>query len=151
MDGETKALDGHVIVAGYGRVGRAVCQMLEGEGVPYAALDLEPDRVARARAAGLPVFYGDAGRPDVLMGAGVARARAAVLTMDTPSASIRAAEGLRARFPGIPIFARVHDDEHRARLEAMGISALVHETAGLSQELGGSVLAALVKGTSGAE
>jgi CPA2 family monovalent cation:H+ antiporter-2 len=151
MDGETKALDGHVIVAGYGRVGRAVCQMLEEEGVPYTALDLEPDRVARARAAGLPVFYGDAGRPDVLMGAGVARARAAVLTMDTPSASIRAAEGLRARFPGIPIFARVHDDEHRARLEAMGISALVHETAGLSQELGGSVLAALVKGTSGAE
>jgi CPA2 family monovalent cation:H+ antiporter-2 len=145
MHGETGVLDGHVIVAGFGRVGRAVCKMLEDDGVPYVALDMEPDRVARARANGLPVFYGDAGRPDVLMGAGVARARAAVLTMDSPTASIRAAEGLRGRFPGIPIFARVHDDEHRAKLAAMGVSALVHETLGLSQELGGSVLAAVVK------
>jgi voltage-gated potassium channel Kch len=79
------------------------------------------------------------------MGAGIARARAAVLTMDSPSASIRAAEGLRARFPGIPIFARVRDDEHREALAKMGVSALVHETLGLSQELGGSVLSVLGK------
>jgi CPA2 family monovalent cation:H+ antiporter-2 len=145
MDVETGALDGHVIVAGFGRVGRAVCQMLADDGVPYVALDMEPERVAHARANGLPVFYGDAGRPDVLMGAGIARARAAVLTMDSPSASIRAAEGLRARFPGIPIFARVRDDEHREALAKMGVSALVHETLGLSQELGGSVLSVLGK------
>jgi CPA2 family monovalent cation:H+ antiporter-2 len=140
---ETAELRGHVVVAGFGRVGRAVCRMLAEGKVPYVALDLEPERVARARAQGLPVFYGDAAQPAVLRGAGVEHARSAVLTMDDPAAAERAAAGLRASFPDTPIFARARDNPHRERLESAGATGIVHETLGLSLELGGAVLKAI--------
>ncbi len=125
MAWETEPLRGHVIVAGYGRVGQAVSAMLEERGVAYVALDLEPDRVARARAQGLPVFYGDAARPELLRNAGVAWARAAVLTMDDPTASERAAAGLRHNFPDIQIFARARDNLHKLRLETAGAAGSI--------------------------
>lgn len=140
---ETEPLRGHVIVAGYGRVGQAVSAMLKERGVAYVALDLEPERVARARAQGLPVFYGDAARPELLRNAGVAWARAAVLTMDDPTASERAAAGLRHNFPDIQIFARARDNPHKLRLETAGATGIVPETHGLSLELGGAVLKAI--------
>ena len=142
---ETAELRGHVVVAGFGRVGRAVCRMLAEGNVPYVALDLDPDRVARAYAQGLPVFFGDAARPEVLRGARVEHARAAVLTMDDPVAAERAAAGLRSSFPDIPIFARARDNPHRERLETAGATGIVHETAGLSLELGGAVLKAIAE------
>lgn len=142
---ETAELRGHVVVAGFGRVGRAVCRMLAEGNVPYVALDLDPDRVARAYAQGLPVFFGDAARPEVLRGARVGHARAAVLTMDDPVAAERAAAGLRSSFPDIPIFARARDNPHRERLETAGATGIVHETAGLSLELGGAVLKAIAE------
>ena len=142
---ETTELRDHVVVAGFGRVGRAVCRMLAEGDVPYVALDLDADRVARAHAQGLPVYYGDAARPEVLRGARVAHARAAVLTMDDPVAAERAAAGLRSSFPDIPIFARARDKAHRERLETAGATGIVHETLGLSLELGGAVLKAIAE------
>ena len=56
----------YVLVCGFGRVGQAVCELLTSKLVRYKAFDLDPYRVAEARALGLPVFYGDARRPDVL-------------------------------------------------------------------------------------
>lgn len=138
--GQVGGLRDHVVVAGYGRVGQAVARMLAEQGVPYVAFDLDPGRVGRARAEGLPVFYGDAARASVLRGAGVDYARAAVLTMDDPAASERAATALRNAFPDIRIFARARDEAHRRSLELAGATGIVSETFGLSQELGGAVL-----------
>lgn len=55
-----------VLVCGFGRVGQAVCELLTARLVRYKAFDMDPYRVAEARGRGLPVFYGDARRPDVL-------------------------------------------------------------------------------------
>ena len=55
-----------IIVCGYGRVGQAVCELLTAKLVRYKAFDMDPYRVQDARAKGLPVFFGDARRPDVL-------------------------------------------------------------------------------------
>jgi len=56
----------YVLVCGFGRVGQAVCELLTARLVRYKAFDMDPYRVAEARELGLPVFYGDACRPDVL-------------------------------------------------------------------------------------
>ena len=74
----------HVIICGYGRCGQNLARMLEREGIPYLALDLDPDRVHQAAAAGDSVVFGDAARLQALMAAGLARASAVVVTyLDT--------------------------------------------------------------------
>jgi CPA2 family monovalent cation:H+ antiporter-2 len=74
----------HVIICGYGRSGQNMARMLEREGIPYMALDLDPDRVRQAAAAGDSVVFGDAARLQALMAAGLARASAVVVTyLDT--------------------------------------------------------------------
>ena len=52
----------HVIICGFGRCGQNLARMLEHEGIPYMALDLDPDRVRQAAAAGQSVVFGDAAR-----------------------------------------------------------------------------------------
>ena len=77
----------HVIICGYGRCGQNLARMLEREGIPYMALDLDPDRVRQAAAAGDSVVYGDATRLQALMAAGLVRASAVVVTyIDVPAA-----------------------------------------------------------------
>ena len=77
----------HVIICGYGRSGQNLARLLAPERIPYMALDLDPDRVRQAAAAGQSVVFGDAARLQSLMAAGLARAAAVVITYhDTPSA-----------------------------------------------------------------
>ena len=79
--------EAHVIICGYGRSGQNLARLLEREGIPYMALDLDPDRVRQAAAAGQSVVFGDAARLQSLMAAGLARASAVVVSYhDTPSA-----------------------------------------------------------------
>jgi CPA2 family monovalent cation:H+ antiporter-2 len=133
----------HVVIAGFGRVGQSVAKMLSAASVPYVALEFEPTRVAEARAQGLPVFYGDARRPDVLNSLGAARARAAVVIMDNADAAERTVDYLHRRYPKLDIFARARDDRHRRRLEQVGASGIIHETFEMSLQLGGAVLRGL--------
>jgi K+:H+ antiporter len=112
-------------------------------GVPYVALDLDPARVTTCRAKGLPVFYGDAERIDVLAAAGVERARAAVITMDRVAAATHAVAALRAGFPELRIFARAHGRRHARLLTGRGATAAVPEAIEASLQLGGIVLDAV--------
>ena len=142
MREEAAALTDHVVIAGFGRVGQTVAKVLAAAGVPYVALDLDARRIARARAKGLPVFYGDASRVDVLAAAGAGRARAAVLTIDQPPAIDRAVAALHGHFPELRIFVRGHDPDHGRRLTEWGATAVVPEAVEASLQLGAIVLAA---------
>ena len=130
----------HVLIAGFGRVGQTVAKVLATAGVPYVALDLDHARVARCRARGLPAFYGDASRVDVLSAAGAGRARAAVLTMDHPADIDRAVAALHQHFPELRIFVRGRDLHHGRRLAQFGATAVVPEAVEASLQLGGIVL-----------
>jgi CPA2 family monovalent cation:H+ antiporter-2 len=66
--------EAHVIICGYGRSGQNLARMLDQEHIAYMALDLDPDRVRQAAAAGQSVVFGDAARLPSLMAAGLARA-----------------------------------------------------------------------------
>ncbi|MFD1626799.1 monovalent cation:proton antiporter-2 (CPA2) family protein [Azospirillum griseum] len=130
----------HVLIAGYGRVGQAVARLLAANQVPYVALDLEPGRVAAARAQGLPVFYGDASHATVLRTAGIERAKAAVITLNRPELAQRAVEAVRQTAPDLPVIARAHDLTQSRRLSESGASAVVPEAMEASLQLAGLVL-----------
>ena len=76
----TMSTQKHVIIAGFGRSGQNLAKLLEEEGIAYQALDLDPDRVRSAQAAGAQVSYGDAARRESLKAAGIQRAAAMVIT-----------------------------------------------------------------------
>ncbi|HYF84960.1 monovalent cation:proton antiporter-2 (CPA2) family protein [Azospirillum sp.] len=137
---ETSDLKSHVLICGYGRVGKAVAKLLTEHNIAYVALDLEPQRIAAARHDGLPVYYGDASQGSVLRAAGIERARAAVITLNRPDAAHRAVEAIHATAPTLPIIARAHDLGQSAALAGAGATAIVPETMEASLQLAGLVL-----------
>lgn len=143
VEAETGDLRAHVLIAGFGRVGRTLARVLESQRISYVALDLDADRVAAARAGGLPVFFGDAARPEVLRAAGGGRARAAVVTLDQPEPARRTVAALRRLFPRLPVLARARDVANTAPLERSGADVVVPEVAEGSLQLGGALLRAL--------
>ncbi|MDB5911822.1 MAG: putative rane component of transport system, Kef type [Ramlibacter sp.] len=117
----------HVIICGYGRCGQNLARMLEGEGIPYMALDLDPDRVRQAAAAGDSVVFGDAARLQALMAAGLARASAVVVTyLDTPGA-MKVLANTRAHAPQVPVIVRTQHDHDLEKLQAAGATEVVPE------------------------
>ena len=117
----------HVIICGYGRCGQNLAQMLEREGIQYMALDLDPDRVRQAAAAGDSVVFGDAVRLQALMAAGLARASAVVVTyLDTASA-LKVLANARAHAPDVPVIVRTVDDHDLEKLQAAGATEVVPE------------------------
>ena len=119
--------EGHIIICGYGRSGQNLARLLDAEHIPYMALDLDPDRVRQATAAGQSVVFGDAARLQSLMAAGLARARAVVVSYpDTPSA-LKILELVRAHAPRVPVIVRTIDDADLERLRAAGATEVVPE------------------------
>src|SRR5690606_16828672 len=78
---DTRDLEGHVIICGYGRMGRTVARLLAAEKVNFIALDMTPKKVTEGREEGMPVYYGNARRLDVLNSVGLDRARAIIITV----------------------------------------------------------------------
>ena len=119
--------DKHVIICGYGRCGQNLARMLEREGIPYMALDLDPDRVRQAAAAGRRVVFGDAARLQALMAAGLARASAVVVTyLGRRRGAEGAGQRARARAAGAGDRAH-HDDPDLEKLQAAGATEVVPE------------------------
>lgn len=119
--------EAHVIICGYGRSGQNLARLLEGERIPYMALDLDPDRVRQAAAAGQSVVFGDAAKVQSLMAAGLARASAVVVSYhDTPSA-LKILDLVRAHAPRVPVIVRTIDDSDLEKLKAAGATEVVPE------------------------
>jgi CPA2 family monovalent cation:H+ antiporter-2 len=121
------ATQAHVIICGYGRSGQNLARLLDNEKIPYMALDLDPDRVRQAAAAGQSVVFGDAARLQSLMAAGLARASAVVVSYpDTPSA-LKILRLVREHAPKVPVVVRTLDDTDLERLRAAGATEVVPE------------------------
>ena len=117
----------HVIICGYGRCGQNLARILEREGIPYMALDLDPDRVRQAAAAGDSVVFGDAARLQALAAAGLARASAVVVTyLDVPGA-MKVLASTRSHAPQVPVIVRTQDDRDLEKLQAAGATEVVPE------------------------
>jgi CPA2 family monovalent cation:H+ antiporter-2 len=117
----------HVIICGFGRCGQNLARMLEHEGIPYMALDLDPDRVRQAAAAGHSVVFGDAARLQALMAAGLARASAVVITYLGEGAALKVLGNTHAHAPQVPVIVRTQDDHALDKLRAAGATEVVPE------------------------
>jgi monovalent cation:H+ antiporter-2, CPA2 family len=117
----------HVIICGYGRCGQNMARMLEHEHIAYMALDLDPDRVRQAAAAGDSVVFGDAARLQALMAAGLARASAVVVTYLDVASALKVLAHIRAHAPQVPVVVRTQDDHDLEKLQAAGATEVVPE------------------------
>ena len=129
-----------VIVAGYGRVGRLVGEMLKRHKIPFIALDSDPARVAEQRRLGNPVYFGDSSNTDLLRRCDIATARALVVTLDNARAVEAVVQAARAERPDLTIVARARDARHATQLYEMGVDDAVPETIEASLQLSEALL-----------
>jgi CPA2 family monovalent cation:H+ antiporter-2 len=117
----------HVLIAGFGRSGQSLARLLEEEGIAYHALDLDPDRVREAQAAGANVSYGDASRRESLVAAGIHRAAVLVITFAGTPSALKVLHFAHELAPALPVIVRSHDDSDLDKLRAAGAAEVVPE------------------------
>jgi len=117
----------HVIICGYGRSGQNLARMLDQEHIPYMALDLDPDRVRQAAAAGQSVVFGDAARLPALVAAGLARASAVVVSYHDTASALKVLQHVREHAAQVPVVVRTIDDTDLEKLRAAGATEVVPE------------------------
>lgn len=132
--------DGAVVIVGFGRVGRLIGEMLKVHDQAFIAVDADPGIVAAGRRDGYDVFYGDAGRAEMLVRCGVQTTRALVVTMDAPGKVDEVVRTARQLRDDLILIARARDDQHAARLYALGVTDAVPETTEASLQLAENTL-----------
>ena len=125
--GELAARD-HVLLCGFGRVGRNLARVLAAQGFEYLALDLDPDNVRAARRAGEPVVWGDSADEQLLRNLGLDHATVVIVTFADPQVAIDIIKSVRRLRAEVPILVRVQDDSRLAELSDAGATEVVPET-----------------------
>ena len=123
-----EAPQGHVAIAGYGRVGQIVARVLSLKSIPFVALEKDADQVDTVRRFGGKLYFGDATRIELLRAANVGGARLFVLAIDDPEESMKCARLVRHHFPDLPIIARARNRNHAHQLAEIGITRYYRET-----------------------
>lgn len=138
-------LSDHVVVAGYGRVGRAATEAAIRSGKRCEVIDTDLTHEAAVEAAGAIFFLGDARDATVLRAAGVSRAAALITSLDDPSNAVVALTA-RSLAPSLRIVTRVTDSSWRERLMRAGASHAVPVYESVGASLAASALDAEVLG-----
>ncbi len=124
---QSMASDAHIIVCGYGRSGQALARFLTREHFRFIALDLDPRRVHEAAAAGKSVVYGDAAKREVLMAAGLMRAKTLVVTYNDKHSALKILHHVNQMRPDLPVVVRTTDDSYIDELKQAGAAEVVAE------------------------
>lgn len=120
-------LDEHVILCGYGRTGGRIAEFLAAEGIPFLALDIDPQQLKRPVPPGGKLVFGSADRSEVLQAAGLARARAVVIAYPDPHSAELVVRKVRQSRPDIPIIVRAADETTVAKLKEAGATEVIPE------------------------
>ncbi len=124
---QSMASTGHVILCGYGRSGQKLASILEEENLRFIALDLDSHRVREASAAKKSVVYGDAAKREVLMAAGLMRARVLVVSYKDRHSALSILRHVKELRPDLPVVVRANDDSHVNVLKDAGAAEVVAE------------------------
>ena len=142
--GETAASEnvaqGHVVVVGYGLNGQNLARVLKEVGIPYRVLEMDPDLVRCAKAAGEPIFFGDGTRPEILQQAGIRQARVVVIAISDPAATARVVSQARRLRPDLYIIVRTRYVAEIDRLYRLGANQVIPEEFETSVEIFARVL-----------
>ncbi|MEY4598792.1 MAG: hypothetical protein RLZZ445_1589 [Pseudomonadota bacterium] len=137
---QTMSAHQHVLICGYGRSGQNLARFLDQEGVPFIALDNDPQRIGDATAAGERVVFGDAARREVLLAAGLARARVVIVTYADTASALRILAHIHEARPGLPVIVRTVDDSDVEKLRNAGATEVVADLMEASLMLASSTL-----------
>jgi CPA2 family monovalent cation:H+ antiporter-2 len=138
-----EGIQNHVIIAGYGRIGAAVSHRMAQAEIPWVGIDSDPDNVNRARRNGLPVYYGDAGRIEVMEALGLADAKAMVIAINDAEKAVQLVALVHYVLPEMLILSRAFDDEHARELQAAGASLTIPEPSSIGDTMADALLKAL--------
>ncbi|WP_297323911.1 monovalent cation:proton antiporter family protein [Nitrosomonas sp.] len=124
---QTMATQDHVIICGYGRSGQSISRILEQESIPFIALDLDPQRIREATKAGESVVYGDAARREVLIAAGLMRAKVLVVSYADTVSTLKILRHVQELRPELSVVVRTRDDTDIDVLKEAGATEVVAE------------------------
>lgn len=141
-DTEHKDLHDHIIIAGFGRVGASVAEVLQSQAIPYVAIDNNPEEVSQHHKTDKPVYVGDASRTEVLKHVGIERASALLITMNDAKSALKTLDIAKHQWPDLTVIVRARDTSHSENLIASGASRIVPETLEASLQLSNYVLRA---------
>jgi voltage-gated potassium channel len=136
MDREIARMAGHVVICGWGRVGREVARYLSNAGQQIVVVDRDADRIA---AVGFPTVTGDVTDDDTLIQAGIERAGTLIAALDTDADNLFVTVASRSFNPTIHVIARARGESSEAKLLRVGADRVVNP-----QRLGGDRMAAFV-------
>ncbi len=129
-----------IVIAGFGRVGRRIGEILSIAKMPFVALDVDNNIVEIERAKGYPVFNGDVRNPELLKSAGASNSEIIIVTLNDPDATEQVVETLRKSYPDIIIYVRGQRISHCRKLRKLGATAVISENVEASLELANIVL-----------
>jgi CPA2 family monovalent cation:H+ antiporter-2 len=132
-------LTGHVVLVGYGRVGRRISRALQQHGLRYVVVEENRDFVEELRAKNLPAVAGDAQEADVLIQAHIARAALLIVAMPDAARTCRMLSIARMLNPHIGSIARVHSDDEAALLEKENVGGVFYGEQELANAMIGEV------------
>ncbi|MDR1889466.1 MAG: cation:proton antiporter, partial [Zoogloeaceae bacterium] len=119
------ATEKHAVICGFGRSGQFLARFLTQEGVDYVALDLDPERVRAAAAAGESVVFADATRRESLLAAGLQRASVVIVSVDDAHGAEKILHHVRDYRPDLPVIVRTQDERDFERLSKAGATEVV--------------------------
>ncbi|MFP0198877.1 MULTISPECIES: monovalent cation:proton antiporter-2 (CPA2) family protein [Pseudomonas] len=127
-----------VIIAGVGRMGQIIARVMRAQGVPFLALDtaVEPIEYSRSVSKHMPIFYGDASKPEILRAANAGKAELIIIATDDPDANLRTAKLVRQLYPKIKIIGRARNRQHAHQLldlKATPVRELFHSSLEMSR------------------
>lgn len=122
---QSLSADANIIICGYGRSGQSLARFMKQENVQFIVLDLDSRRVREAAAAGENVVYGDAARREVLLAAGLMRAKTLVVTYDDSHSALKILHIVNELRPDLPVVVRSADETHIEALKQAGAAEVV--------------------------
>jgi CPA2 family monovalent cation:H+ antiporter-2 len=137
---EISDLDGHVILVGFGRVGKMVSRLFEAEKINYVVIDINTDIIKEYRRLGYAIYAGDGSRLEMLRALGIDRARAVIVSTKNNITAKKVAKTVRGNFPHLPVIVRTEDFAESEEMKESGVSIIVPETYETGLQLGGAVL-----------
>jgi CPA2 family monovalent cation:H+ antiporter-2 len=118
----------HVVLCGFGRVGRHLARVLESQGFEYLGVDLDPNKVREARSAGDPVIWGDSADDELWHHLGLPKASVVIVTFANPNVAVGIVRTVRRLRADVPILVRTQDDSRLEELSRAGATEIVPET-----------------------
>ena len=118
----------HVVICGFGRVGRTIAESLYEQGIGFVGLDTNPEIVKAGWREGEPVFFGDATHHRILEAAGVKHARAVVICVDNMNVALKILHAARHGTKTIPVLMRARDESSLDMFLDAGADEVIPET-----------------------